>query len=155
MSRSVCFSVSLEPDLLNEFDRFWGDRQCANRSEAVRQLLREKLRTASWTSDSSHAVATLMLVYDHRGAKLTERLLEVQHERLDAVVSTTHVHLDHATCLEVIIPRGRADELQIFAARLCGLKGVYSGKRVVATFGGQGPHRATACSGTNASNGGT
>ena len=127
MSHAAHFSVSLEPDLLNEFDRFCGDRQCPNWSEAVRQLLREKLKTAPWTSDTSHAVATLTLVYGHRGTKLTERLLKVQHERLDVVVSTTHIHLDHATCLEVIILQGRVNELQIIASRLCGLKGVHSG----------------------------
>ena len=135
MSEIVRFSVSLEADLLEQFDRYCKEGKFATRSEAVRQLLRETLTAHAWESDAQDAAATLTLVYDHHRTNLTERLLELQHRHTDMVVSTMHVHLDHHNCLEVIVLRGRAGTLQRMASELRGLKGIHKGQLVFAKTG--------------------
>jgi CopG family nickel-responsive transcriptional regulator len=132
VSDIVRFSVSLEADLLSHFDRYCREGKFATRSEAIRQLLRETLTAHAWESDAQDAAATLTLVYDHHRTRLTERLLELQHQHTDMVISTMHVHLDHHNCLEVIVLRGRAGTLQKMASELRGLKGIQSGQLVLA-----------------------
>lgn len=132
MTELVRFSVSLEADLLQEFDRHCKTNHIATRSEAIRQLLRETLVVQAWEADAKNAAATLTLVYDHHKTQLTDRLLELQHQHKDIVIATTHVHLDHDHCLEVIFLRGRANTLRDFAAELRGLKGIRTGQLVVA-----------------------
>ena len=132
MSDLVRFSVCLEADLLEQFDRYCQEGKFANRSEAIRQLVRESLTAHAWESDAQDAVATLTIVYDHHRTHLTERLLELQHRHTDMVVSTMHVHLDHDNCLEVIVLRGRAGALQKTASELRGLKGIHKGQLVLA-----------------------
>jgi CopG family nickel-responsive transcriptional regulator len=136
VSELVRFSVSLEADLLEEFDRYCQEGCFATRSEAIRQLLREALTAHAWESDAQDAAATLTIVYDHHRTHLAERLLELQHRHPDRVVSTMHVHLDHDNCLEVIVLRGRAGALQKMASELRGLKGIHKGQLVLAKTGG-------------------
>jgi CopG family nickel-responsive transcriptional regulator len=138
VSNLVRFSVSLESDLLDQFDRYCKEGRFATRSEAVRQLLRETLTTHSWESDARDAAATLTLVYDHHKTHLSDKLLELQHRHTDMVVSTMHIHLDHDHCLEVIVLRGRAGALQHMASELRGLKGIHKGQLVLATTSPQG-----------------
>ena len=132
MSEVVRFSVSLEPDLLERFDRYCADGRFATRSEAVRQLLREKLTSAAWSAAAADVAASLTLVYDHHRAGLTERMIEIQHRHADRVVSAMHVHLTHDLCMELIALRGPAGELQQLAAELSGLKGIHQAQLVVA-----------------------
>lgn len=140
MSDLVRFSVSLESDLLDEFDRHCKEGRFATRSEAVRQLLRERLTHATWQEDAADVTATLTLVYDHHRTHLTEKLLQIQHEHPDRVVATMHVHIDHDHCLEVIVLRGQAGALRQFAAELRGLKGIHQGQLVLARGGGDHTH---------------
>jgi CopG family nickel-responsive transcriptional regulator len=128
----VRFSVSLEADLLEKFDGYCEENHFATRSEAIRQLLREALTAYAWDADTHDAAATLTLVYDHHRTKLTDHLLELQHKHTDVVVASTHVHLDHDNCMEVIFLRGRAASLREIAAQLRGLKGIRKGQLVVA-----------------------
>jgi len=132
-SRIVRFSVSLEDDLLDEFDRYCSGQQFATRSEAIRQLLRETLTTHAWESDCRDAVGTLTLVYDHHRAQLRDHLTQLQHDHTELVISTLHAHLSHDLCLEVIVLRGPAAELQKIAAQLRGLKGIHRGELVMAS----------------------
>jgi CopG family transcriptional regulator, nickel-responsive regulator len=133
VSNIVRFSVSLEGDLLEEFDRYCREGRYATRSEAIRQLLRERLTDQAWQADAGDAAATLTLVYDHHRRNLTDRLVQLQHDHAGLVVATTHVHLDHDTCLEVIILRGRAGALERVARDLRGLKGIYRAQLVLAS----------------------
>lgn len=135
MSELVRFSVSLEADLLEKFDRYCAENHCATRSEAIRQLLRETLTEEAWEADAKDAAATLTLVYDHHRTQLSERLLEIQHQHADMVLASSHVHLDHGNCLEVVFLRGRAKVLRDIAAQLRGLKGIRKGQLVVANTG--------------------
>jgi len=145
VSELVRFSVSLEKDLLDRFDRYCEDGRLATRSEAIRQLLREKLTAAAWLADAADVAASLTLVYDHHKTRLTDKMLEIQHAHADRVVSSMHVHLDHDLCLEVIVLRGPAPDLQELAAELSGLKGIHQAQLVIAraVAGGHGhahPH---------------
>jgi CopG family nickel-responsive transcriptional regulator len=133
VSEIVRFTVSLEAELLQQFDQFCTEHRYATRSEAIRQLLRETLTHQAWESDARDAAATLTLVYDHHRTQLTDQLLELQHQHTNVVVSSMHVHLDHDHCLEVIILRGRAKVLRTIAAQLRGLKGIRQGQLVIAS----------------------
>lgn len=133
MSPIVRFSVSLESDLLDQFDRFCREEQFATRSEAVRQLIRDTLTRRAWESGSQEVAGTLTLVYDHHRPQLRDHLVKLQHDHPDLVVSTLHAHLTHDVCLEVIVLRGQADRLQQVASRLKGLKGIYKGELVMAS----------------------
>ena len=133
MSEIVRFSVSLEDDLLEQFDRYCDDEQFATRSEAVRQLIRDTLTRRAWESECQDAVGTLTLVYDHHRAQLSDRLTQLQHDHTDLVVSTLHTHLTHDLCLEVIVLRGPAARLQSVTSQLRGLKGIHKGELVMAS----------------------
>ncbi len=137
MAELVRFSVSLEKDLLDSFDRFCEEGRFATRSEAIRQLLREKLTSAAWAADAADVAASLTLVYDHHKTRLTDKMLDLQHSKADRVVSSMHVHLDHDLCLEVIVLRGPAVELQSLASELSGLKGIHQAQLVIARAVGE------------------
>jgi CopG family nickel-responsive transcriptional regulator len=137
----VRFSVSLEKDLLEEFDKLCEAGQFATRSEAIRQLLREKLTSTAWAADAADVAASLTLVYDHHKTRITDKMLDLQHAHADRVVSSMHVHLNHDLCLEVIVLRGPAADLQHLAAELSGLKGIHQAQLVIArAIGGHDHH---------------
>lgn len=133
MSNIVRFSVSLEDDLLEQFDRYCQQEHLATRSEAIRQLLRERITQNAWQSNCRDAAGTLTLVYDHHRPQLRDHLTALQHDNTDLVVSTLHSHLTHDLCLEVIVLRGPAKRLQKIAAKLRGLKGIFKGELVMAS----------------------
>ncbi len=133
MPKVVRFSVSIEDDLLDEFDHYCQQQHFATRSEAIRQILRESLTQQAWLQGEKETAATLTIVYDHHRSSLADSLLELQHDHTDMIVATTHVHLDHHNCLEVIILRGRAGKLRELAGRLQGMKGIRQGQLVVAS----------------------
>jgi CopG family nickel-responsive transcriptional regulator len=132
MADIVRFSVSLESDLLEKFDEYCAEGQFATRSEAIRQLLRERLTNAAWTADANDVAASLTLVFDHHRSKLTEKMIEIQHQHGDCVVSSMHVHLTNDLCMELIALRGPSGELQELAAELSGLKGIHQAQLVIA-----------------------
>ena len=134
MSELARTGVSLDEGLLLEFDRLIAKRGYKNRSEAVRDLIREAL--LSETVDSNKpVVGTLTLVYDHHVPNLSEKLTETQHSAGAMVLAATHVHLDHYYCLEVVIMKGRSKELQQIADRMLALRGVELGKLVLTNSG--------------------
>jgi CopG family nickel-responsive transcriptional regulator len=129
--------VSVEGELLEKFDRFCQEEEFATRSEAVRQLIRETLTRRAWATDTREVAGTLTLVYDHHRSQLRDRLMELQHDNTDLVVSTLHTHLSHDVCLEVIVLRGPASRLQKLASQLRGMKGVFKGELVMASADGE------------------
>jgi len=126
------FSVSLEGELLEQFDAFCEQGKFATRSEAIRQLLREKLTTTAWAADAKYVAASLTLVYDHHKSHLTDKMIDVQHAHGELVVSSMHVHLNHDLCMELIALRGPAVKVQHLASELSGLKGIHQAQLVVA-----------------------
>ncbi len=133
MAEIVRFSVSLEDDLLVQFDRYCDEQKCATRSEAIRQLIRDTLTAEAWQSETSEAAGTLTLVYDHHRAQLSDRMTKLQHDHTDLIVSTLHAHLSHDLCLEVIVLKGPTGKLRDIAAQLRGMKGIYKGELVMAS----------------------
>jgi CopG family transcriptional regulator, nickel-responsive regulator len=136
----VRFSISLEDDLLEKFDRYCQEQHFATRSEAVRQLIRDTLTTQAWEADSQDAAGTLTLVYDHHRQQLRDHLTQLQHDHTELVVSTLHAHLTHDLCLEVIVLRGPAARLREIASQLRGLKGIYKGELVMASAEEEADH---------------
>ena len=126
--------VSLDEDLLKEFDRLIAKRGYQNRSEAIRDLIREALLAESIDSNKP-VVGTLTLVYDHHVPNLSQKLTETQHVAGTMVLAAMHVHLDHHYCLEVIIIKGRSREIQGIADRMLALRGVELGKLVLTNSG--------------------
>ena len=134
MSQLSRTGVSLEGDLLQEFDRLIAKRGYANRSEAFRDLIREALLSETIESNKP-VVGTLTLVYAHHVPNLAKKLTEVQHAAGARVLAATHVHLDHHYCLEVIIMKGRGKEIQAVADGMLALRGVELGKLVLTNSG--------------------
>ncbi|MDB4931458.1 MAG: transcriptional regulator, CopG family [Myxococcaceae bacterium] len=135
----VRFGVAMDGDLLQRFDEHITGKGYANRSEALRDLVRADLVDAHLQRDGL-AVATLTLVYDHHVRELSEKLTDMQHELGEHVVSTLHVHLDHDHCLEVIVLRGPAGLIQTAADRLLATKGVEHGRLVATALPGHTHH---------------
>lgn len=132
MGQIVRFSVSLEEDLLERFDEFCEERRFSTRSEAVRQLIRDRLTRQAWETGEEEVAGTLTLVYDHHRRPLGNKMTAIQHDHTDLVVSVLHTHLTHHLCLEVIVLRGPARRLQQLASRLSGLKGIHKAELVMA-----------------------
>jgi CopG family nickel-responsive transcriptional regulator len=129
------FSVSLEEPLLEQFDDYITGHGYSNRSEAVRDLIRNKLINRQWQQDSE-VVGVVTLVYDHHQAQLQERITEIQHSYYQLITSTTHVHMDHHNCLEVTIVKGNAFSVQELAENMIALRGVKSGNLTMSSTGG-------------------
>jgi CopG family nickel-responsive transcriptional regulator len=121
------FGVSLEETLLEQFDRLIHRKGYTNRSEALRDLIRESLVREQWDLGTAETVGTLTLVYNHEVRELADKLTDLQHEYYRTIVSTLHVHLDPHHCLEVLVLRGQANELKTIADRLIGTRGVKHG----------------------------
>jgi len=134
MDRVTRFSISIEADLLRRFLQVAHKAGWKNRSEAVRNLIRDFLVREEWRGNDE-IVGTICIVYDHHQRELTDRLTRLQHHEHDSVLATTHIHLDHDNCLEMIAVRGRATRVQKIADRLVGLRGVKHGRLIATTTG--------------------
>jgi CopG family nickel-responsive transcriptional regulator len=130
MSSLIRTGISLEEELLARFDRTIEQKGYGSRSEAIRDLVRDHFVEEDVASNKV-VVATLTLVYAHHQPKLSEQLIDAQHDYRGKVLATTHVHLDHRNCLEVIILKGRGTDVKKFADSLLSLKGVKHGKLVL------------------------
>ncbi|SDP13065.1 nickel-responsive transcriptional regulator NikR [Desulforhopalus singaporensis] len=128
------FSISLEEKLLKIFDEHIKARSYSNRSEAIRDLIRKAFVKEEWMSDKQ-VMGVISLVYDHHQHKLQEKVTLVQHDYHHQIVCTTHVHMDHDNCLEVIVVRGKAKEVQDLADRLNALKGVRDANLAMSSTG--------------------
>ena len=132
----VRFSVAMPEELLMRFDALVARRGVAkNRSEMVRDLVREALIEEEAALPGTEVMGTLTIVFDHHASDLQETLHSIQHANLGLIVSTTHVHLDERNCLEAIILRGETFEVHEVADRILGAKGVKNGGLVITTTG--------------------
>ncbi|MBQ9691459.1 MAG: nickel-responsive transcriptional regulator NikR [Eggerthellaceae bacterium] len=122
------FSIAMPEDLLTRFDTFVAKRGLAkNRSEVIRDLVRDALAQDESTEPGAEVVGTLTIIFDHHGNDLREKLDSVQHDHLEEIITTTHVHLDHSLCMEVIVLRGESAVVQNIAHLIIGTKGVVHG----------------------------
>ncbi len=134
MAGMTRFGVSVEEELISAFDRLIARRGYANRSEAIRDLMRKTLVEKAWDANAE-TVATVTLVYDHHDPGLEAVLTEIQHESHKSVVASEHTHLNRHDCLEVVILKGRAKVIRDLADRLIAAKGVKHGEVVTTAAG--------------------
>ncbi|MBI5656044.1 MAG: nickel-responsive transcriptional regulator NikR [Geobacter sp.] len=139
MGETVRFGVSMDEELLGSFDRLIEQKGYGNRSEAIRDLVRSALVEQEWESGEAETVGTVTLVYNHHVGDLAEKLTEQQHSHHNEIISALHVHLDAHNCLEVLVVRGPARDVQQIADELIGVKGVKHGKLVMTTTGKELP----------------
>ena len=135
MTELTRFGISMDQRLLDQFDELIARKGYANRSEAIRDLIRNALVEDQWSKGDEETVGTVTLVYDHHTRDLADKLTEEQHDHHDLIISALHAHLDHHNCLEVIVVKGRAAEVRHMADTLIGTKGVKHGKLVTTTTG--------------------
>ena len=124
MEKVTRIGVSLEPELLQKFDRYLKSHRYTNRSEAVRDMIREALAKEEWKGTEGNVIGTITLVYDHDAHHVVDRLTKLQHRHHHSVHSTTHVHLDEHACLEVIVVQGKPADIQELADSIKATKGV-------------------------------
>jgi CopG family nickel-responsive transcriptional regulator len=126
--------VSLDSDLLADFDTLIAQQGYQSRSEAIRDLVRQQLSQERLSDPEAQAVAAVFLVYDHHATKLTDKLVALQHSHLLQAISSMHVHLDKHDCLEIIVLRGQVGEINRVGEQILSMKGVKLGRvNLVAT----------------------
>jgi CopG family nickel-responsive transcriptional regulator len=134
MTSLVRFGVSVEQELLTQFDDVIARKGYTNRSEAIRDLIRDHLVGQEW-DENKETVGTVTFVYDHHVRDLTHRLTALQHDYQHLIQSGMHVHLDHDHCLEVLVLRGKGSDIQRLSDALVSTKGVKHGKLTMTTTG--------------------
>ncbi len=129
MNEIIRFGVSIEQDLLENYDRLIGERGYATRSEALRDLIREALiqQKIEFGAEVS-ALGSLTLVYDHHAAHLAVEMSTVQHEFHETILSVMHLHINHRDCLEILALSGKVGQITKLAHKLLSLKGIKNGK---------------------------
>lgn len=135
MEKVSRFGVSIPQDLVEAFDASIQEQGYSTRSEAIRDMMRDYLVERQWESGEGVVVGTVTLVYNHETRELTHALTDLQHHFSDSIVCATHVHLDEHNCLEVIVVKGKMEQVRAIADRLISTKGVKHGKLVCTTTG--------------------
>ncbi len=135
MSAVIRFGVAMEEELLKKFDRLINRKGYANRSEAIRDLIRNNLVEEEWEAGNKETVGTVTIVYSHHVHELTDILTELQHQYHSEIISSMHVHLDVHNCLEVLAVRGKPARIKKIADALISVKGVKHGRLVMTTVG--------------------
>ncbi|MGD2073018.1 MAG: nickel-responsive transcriptional regulator NikR [Candidatus Thorarchaeota archaeon] len=130
MDNLVRFGVSMPEQLLVKFDSIIKLKGYTNRSEAIRDMVRDAIVEHKWM-EGKEVMGVITIVYDHGRKGLMEKLTDLQHHHHHNVASTTHIHLDHDNCLEVVVVKGKTPEVTELADNMIALKGVKHGKLVV------------------------
>lgn len=125
-SKLVRFSITVPEDLLAEFESDYYSEHRENRSESIRDLMRGYISNERWKTGNKKVFATVTIVYDHHISDLTGKLTEVQHDFGELILCSTHVHINHETCLECVITKGFSKEIQEFIAALKNIRGIKS-----------------------------
>jgi CopG family nickel-responsive transcriptional regulator len=134
MSDIVRFGISLENALLDNFDNLIKRRKYTNRSEAIRDLIRQELLKKDWEEDQEVAGA-ITFIYDHHQRDLLNKIIDVQHDYQDIIQSSQHIHLDHHSCLEIVAVKGNSKKVSKLADTLKALKGVKHGSLSISSTG--------------------
>lgn len=134
MSKVIRFGVSLDKQLLEYFDRSIAEKKYTNRSEAIRDLIRDGLVAKEW-AEGKEITGAVTLVYDHHKRELVNKLMDIQHDFSNIIISCQHIHLDHSNCLEIIAVKGSPKEVQKLSDSLRSVKGVKHGALSMSTTG--------------------
>ncbi|MGA8830696.1 MAG: nickel-responsive transcriptional regulator NikR [Desulfomonilaceae bacterium] len=135
MPELVRFGVSIPDDLLEKFDDLINKKGYTNRSEAIRDLIRDRLVEDQWSEPGHEVVGTATVVYNHEQSDLAQKLTEIQHRTHNLIISALHVHLDAHNCLEVLILRGESEQVRKTCELLISTRGVKHGKMTMTTTG--------------------
>ncbi len=133
MAETVRFGVSIDEELLDAFDRLVDRLGYETRSEAIRDLIRDRLTRQETNKSNAPCVGVLCYVYDHDAHDLAHRIMHLQHDYCDEIVSALHVHLDAHNCLEAVVLRGKAANLQQLAGQITTMRGIQHGQLVLTT----------------------
>ena len=123
MAELTRLSLSIEKSLLEQLEKLRKDSKYANRSEFIRDMIREQLVGRQWQEDRQ-SLGTITLLYNHHLHKLSEKLTDLQHDHHQSILVSTHVHLDKHLCAEVLLVKGRASRIRKLADLLRQQKGV-------------------------------
>lgn len=129
------FGISLETGLLEDFDALIARKGYENRSEAIRDLIRDALLKEEWLDGEKQTTGIVMIVYDHHQSNLAQKMTALQHSHHDAIIASLHSHLDEHDCLEVILLKGRGKRIQEIADNIIATRGVRFGRFIPATGG--------------------
>ncbi|MCK5056490.1 MAG: nickel-responsive transcriptional regulator NikR [Candidatus Aminicenantes bacterium] len=135
MSDITRFGVSLKSTLLDKFDRLIEQSGYKNRSEAIRDLIRDRMVAEEWISSDRETVGVFSLIYNHEQRELNKTLTNIQHRYVDIIVSSTHIHIDHHNCLEVVILKGKSSLIKKITDELASTRGVKHGKLIMTSTG--------------------
>ena len=135
MNNVIRFGVSIDDKLLKKFDSVIEEKGYVNRSEAIRDLIRDLLVREETSAPDMEVIGTLTLIYSHHESEIPEKLNDIQHGYHNNIISTVHVHLDEHHCLEVLLLRGMKNTVQSIADRLLSVKNVRHGKLTVTSTG--------------------
>lgn len=134
MSGLIRFGISLEQDLSERFDEHLKRKAYANRSEAIRDLIRQDLIHQEW-QDGGEVAGAITLIYDHHKRELLNKITDIQHDFQKIIISAQHIHLDHQTCLEIVAVKGTPQNVKKLADSLKAVKGVKHGTLSMSTTG--------------------
>ena len=137
MSDLVRLSISLEKPLLAQLERLVKRSGYVNRSEYIRDMIRQRLVEQQWADKRQEVVGTITMIYDHHARQLTEKLLSIQHDYHDHILASTHVHLSHDLCAEMIMIRGSAPRIRRITDRLRQQRGVLHAELAMSSTGEQ------------------
>ena len=130
----IRFGVSLQETLIKKFDHLIKKKKYPNRSEAIRDLIRKELVQEEIKSDQQVA-GVLNILYDHHKNALSDKLNSIQHDYFHSIISSTHVHLDHDNCLEIIILKGKSKDIREISDSIIAIKGVKHGELSMTSLG--------------------
>uniref|UniRef100_A0A832GMN8 Putative nickel-responsive regulator n=1 Tax=Caldimicrobium thiodismutans TaxID=1653476 RepID=A0A832GMN8_9BACT len=139
MEELARFGISIPRELLKAFDEYIERKHYANRSEAIRDLIRQKLVEEEWRESKEEVAGVITYLYDHHKRELADKLLDIQHDYYDKIITTQHLHVDHERCLEIILVKGKANEIKELADKIQALKGVLHLNLALTTLGKQIP----------------
>ncbi len=136
------FTISMDDQLFQQFDKVSQARGYDNRSEAIRDLVRDYLESTRMEKDNKgYCIATLSYIYNHHERDLASQVTSAYHHLHDLTLSSMHVHMDHDNCLEVAILRGTVQDVRLFAHQVMATNGVRHGKlHIVPVEQNQEPH---------------
>ncbi len=129
------FGVSIEPELLEKFDKYINAHNYKNRSEAIRDLIRKELVLEEWENLNSEVAGAIVMVYDHHRHDVVDKLLDIQHEYNSLIISSQHIHLDHNNCLEIVVVKGKIKSIDSLTFKLKSIKGVKHAELTKSTLG--------------------
>lgn len=139
MEEIVRFGVSMEKNLLAGFDELISRKGYTNRSEALRDLVRDHLVEEEWKVEKKEMIGTITIVYNHHTRGLSDILIDLQHHFHNLIISTMHLHMDEDNCLEVLVVKGMVDKVKSIADKLISTRGVKHGKLTMTTTGKELP----------------